>query len=248
MRWWRSHDVVFAIILISISFFIYYEQLSIFHDPETTTFYFFQDFAFLPISILVVTLVLERLLELRDRQQRIEKIRMLTGTFFSWTGYKLLARLASLDESRPEYAKTLIAGADWTDAEFLRARNSMATRRLFLRPGNKDLVELREFLYERAEFMIRLLENPMILEHETFTELLRAIFHLIEELEFRDDLEGLPESDIEHLRNDAERIYRLLVMEWIDHLRYLQRHYPYLYSLAARTNPFDEQATVVVKS
>lgn len=95
--------------------------------------------------------------------------------------------------------------------------------------------------------MIRLLENPMILEHETFTELLRSVFHLVEELEFRDDLEATPQSDIDHLTADCERIYRLLMMEWIDHLRYLRRNYPYLFSLAVRTNPYNEQATAVVK-
>ncbi len=49
--------------------------------------------------MLVVTLVLERLLEHRDRRQRLEKLRMLIGTFFSWTGYHLLNRLALLDRN-----------------------------------------------------------------------------------------------------------------------------------------------------
>ena len=247
MGWWRYHDMVFAIILISISGIIYFEQLSIFHDPETTSFYILQDFAFLPISILVVTLVLERLLELRERTQRLEKIRMLTGTFFSWTGYHLLARLAALDRSRPEYADSLAILPDWTDKDLQGQRDSIATRTFDLRADRNDLIDLREFLNDRAEFMIRLLENPMILEHETFTELLRSVFHLVEELEFRDNLEATPQSDIDHLTADCERIYRLLMMEWIDHLRYLRRNYPYLFSLAVRTNPYNEQATAVVK-
>lgn len=248
MRWWRVHDLVLAIILLSISFFVYLEQLAIFQDPKNTAFYILQDFAFLPISILVVTLVLERLLELRDRQQRVEKTRMLTGTFFSWTGYQLLAKLAALDRRLPEYAQNLIADADWTDRDYSRARAEMAARRFEIRPGMHDLIDLREFLHDRAEFLIRLLENPMILEHESFTELLRSIFHLIEELEYRDDLGTLPASDIEHLTTDIERIYRSLVMEWIDHLGYLRRNYPYLYSLAVRTNPFNDQATAVIRT
>ena len=39
-------------------------RLLIFADPKSTGFYILQDVAFLPISVLVVTLVLERLLEL----------------------------------------------------------------------------------------------------------------------------------------------------------------------------------------
>lgn len=39
----------------------------------------------------------------------------------------------------------------------------------------------------------------------------------------------------------------LLVMEWMANMRYLNSNYPYLFSLAMRTNPFDENASVVVK-
>jgi len=247
MRWWRTQDLIFAVVLVSISLFIYFEQLSIFQDPKTTGFYILQDFAFLPISILVVTLVLERLLELRERSQRLEKLRMLIGTFFSWTGYHLLDRLAELDRHLPAYASLLLARPDWTDADFDRVRATVASRQFSLALTGGTLADLRLFLHERAEFMIRLLENPMILEHETFTELLRATFHLIEELEFRQEIEALPESDLAHLTADCERVYRLLVTEWIDHLQYLGRNYPYLYSLAVRMNPFNPDADAVVR-
>jgi hypothetical protein len=119
-------------------------------------------------------------------------------------------------------------------------------RRFDLRVTPAELPALKSFLQERAEFLIRLLENPMILEHESFTELLRAVFHLIEELEFRTEFETLPVSDIAHLTADCDRVYRLLVIEWIDHLRYLRRYYPYLYSLAVRMNPYNPDASPIV--
>ncbi len=246
MRWWRSSDLVLAAVLITLSGAIYTTQLTIFRDPRNTEFYLLQDFAFLPISVLVVTLVLERLLELRDYRQRLEKLRMLIGTFFSWIGYHLLNRLALMDRSLAEYAPELLAQPDWTDDDFTRLRATLVDRRFELRVTPDDLTTLRPFLHERAEFMIRLLENPMVLEHESFTELLRAVFHLIEELEFRSGFDDLPPSDLAHLTNDCDRIYRLLVIEWLDHLCYLRKHYPYLYSLAIRVNPFNPMATPVV--
>lgn len=246
MRWWRSSDIGLAAVLIAASVLVYLAQLALFADPKSTGFYILQDIAFLPISVLVVTLVLERLLELRDRRQRLEKLRMLIGTFFSWTGYHLLNRLGRLDGSLPAYAPTLLAEPGWTDADFARVRSSLGDRRFDLQVTPADLVELRPFLHDRAEFMIRLLENPMVLEHESFTELLRAVFHLIEELEFRTDFETLPPSDITHLTADCDRVYRRLVLEWIDHLRYLRQYYPYLYSLAIRMNPYNPEASPIV--
>lgn len=246
MRWWRSSDVALAGALLLASGAFYAAQLLIFADPKSTYFYILQDIAFLPISVLVVTLVLERLLELRDRRQRLEKLRMLIGTFFSWTGYHLLARLAQLDRGLAGYAPALLAKPNWTDADLVRVRSSLVDRRFDLRAMPADLAALRPFLHDRAEFMIRLLENPMVLEHESFTELLRAVFHLIEELEFRTEFDAVPPSDIAHLTEDCNRVYRQLVIEWIDHLRYLRENYPYLYSLAIRMNPYNPEAIPIV--
>jgi voltage-gated potassium channel len=39
----------------------------------------------------------------------------------------------------------------------------------------------------------------------------------------------------------------LLVNEWVDYMRHLKNHYPFLFSLAMRTNPFDQTASVIIK-
>jgi hypothetical protein len=85
------------------------------------------------------------------------------------------------------------------------------------------------------------------LEHETFTELLRAVFHLTEELEQRNDLRHLSRADYEHLELDTERAYKLLIYEWLQYMEYLMNEYPYLFSLALRTNPFDPSAKVEIE-
>jgi hypothetical protein len=35
-------------------------------------------------------------------------------------------------------------------------------------------------------------------------------------------------------------------VEWLDHVQHLQTAYPYLFSLALRTNPLDPNASVTV--
>jgi hypothetical protein len=85
-----------------------------------------------------------------------------------------------------------------------------------------------------------------LLEHESFTDLLRAVFHVTEELLSREGLADLPAPDREHLVRDAERAYAFLVRQWLDYMRHLKDNYPYLFSLAMRTNPFDRDATPIV--
>ena len=49
------------------------------------------------------------------------------------------------------------------------------------------------------------------------------------------------------MAGDIKRAYTLLVFEWLSYMKHLKNNYPYLFSLAMRLNPFDENATVEIK-
>jgi hypothetical protein len=42
-------------------------------------------------------------------------------------------------------------------------------------------------------------------------------------------------------------VYARLVPEWMSHMEYLKPHYPYLFSLAMRSNPFGPAASVLMR-
>jgi hypothetical protein len=109
------------------------------------------------------------------------------------------------------------------------------------------LSALRDFLQSKRDFLLRLLENPNLLEHNRFTDLLWAVTHLSEELSFRGaELEKLPASDYKHLAGDLKRSFCQLTSEWIAYTSHLKDSYPFLFSLAARVNPMNPQASPVV--
>ena len=113
-------------------------------------------------------------------------------------------------------------------------------------PGSQEK-NIRNFFKEKRQFLLNLLENPNLLEHESFTNLLWAVFYLTEKLTLRRGLNGLPETDYQHLAGDMKRAYHLLTVEWLNYMKHLKANYPYLFSLAVRTNPFDANASVEVK-
>jgi voltage-gated potassium channel len=43
------------------------------------------------------------------------------------------------------------------------------------------------------------------------------------------------------------RAYVALTGQWLDYMLHLRRDYPYLYSLATRTNPFNEKASAEIR-
>jgi len=57
----------------------------------------------------------------------------------------------------------------------------------------------------------------------------------------------LPDTDYEHLAGDIKRSYILLVHQWLDYMKHLKDNYPYLFSLAMRVNPFDQDESPIVK-
>ncbi len=43
------------------------------------------------------------------------------------------------------------------------------------------------------------------------------------------------------------RVYSQAVIEWLVYMQHLKKKYPYLFSLAMRTNPFDTNASPIVR-
>lgn len=240
-------QVLLGISLIFASAFLYFIHYLIFKDPHHIFIYMVGDIAFVPIEVLLVTLVIHRLLSEREKKAKLEKLNMVIGAFFSEVGTRLLTYFSDFDPKLDEIRKELIVSGEWTEREFSRVSESLKDYDYGVNIQKIDLEGLRGFLTKETDFMLRLLENPTLLEHESFTELLRAVFHLTEELLSRKDFKTLPATDYEHLEGDIKRAYSLLVQGWLDYMEYLKDNYPYLFSLAMRTNPFDTEASPVVK-
>jgi hypothetical protein len=242
-RW----QIVFGISLITLSAILYISQILIFERTKDTFFYIFQDLAFVPISVLIVTLILDQLLRMREKHAMLKKLNMVIGAFFSEVGTELLKSFLDFDVHYEKIRGNLIVTSNWSSQEFSTVKNGLKGYDYKIESQKGDLEGLKNFLTGKREFLLGLLENPNLLEHESFTNLLWAVFHLTEELECRIDLKKLPNTDYAHLSGDIKRAYVLLISEWLAYMKHLKDSYPYLFSLAVRTNPFDPNASAEVR-
>ncbi|MFH1624303.1 MAG: potassium channel family protein [Pseudomonadota bacterium] len=195
----------------------------------------------------VVANVTEMMLNKREKRVRLEKLNMVIGAFFSEVGTRLLVVFSNNDPDLDKVRKDLIITYDWNDEAFFRVSKRLRNYDYGVEIQKVGLEDLRSLLLEKRAFLVGLLENPVLMEHESFTELLRAVFHLTEELAHREKLRKLPENDKNHLAVDIKRAYNLLVDEWLDYMKHLKDNYPYLFSLAMRTNPFDRDASPIIE-
>jgi hypothetical protein len=217
-----------ALWLVTVSLVLYAVHFLIFKDSRHIFFWSLTSLAFLPISVLFVTLIINRLLTDRACRARLQKMNMVIGTFFSEVGNELLGMLAEWDENVDALRPLLTIRGDWEQKDYAESARRLAGHAYNVDPERLDLVAAKEFLSSRKTSLLRLLENPNLLEHEASTAL-------------------LPETDVTHLAGDFRRAYAVLARQWFEYLRFIKKACPYLFSLAIRTNPLDRGATPIVR-
>jgi hypothetical protein len=234
----KIHISTLIIILLISSAVLYGIQIAVFQRYSDTQFYFLQDMAFLPISVLLVTLGLNTVIVRQERKEKKEKVSVVINEFFAETGTELVIALRSHMANLEGISPKLQLAADWQDKDFSASIDAIAKYSFQAELVQEDLQSLRDTLVSKKDHLLRLFENANLMEQDRFTGMLWAVYHVYDELRSRESLNNLPANDILHLNLDIQRAYQILLIEWIESMRILKRKYPYLYSLAVRKCPF----------
>jgi hypothetical protein len=235
-----------VVTLISLSLFLYGLDYVLLGSAKDLTIWFLGNLAFLPVYIIIVTLLIERVLKERERQAVMRKLNMVIGVFFSEVGNRLLKELSAYVVSCEHLKGHLQIDGTWKEKEFNTALEFLRKSDSKIESSRCEKLGLKRFLVEKRGFLVSLLENQNLLEHEEFTDLLWAVFHLVEELEARETFENMPQSDIDHINGDIKRVFGYLSREWVMYMQHLKQNYPYLFSLAIRLNPMIDSPNPVV--
>jgi len=233
-------------IFVLSSALLYSFHYLIFRDAHHIWIYLLGDIAFLPVEVFLVVIVIERVIESRAKREKMEKLNIVVGAFFSEVGTRLLGDLLKSFKSEEEIRRHLDVSVDWSPSDFKEAFKYARTIGGETDCARIDLNILRSFLVQKRPFLLSLLENPSLLEHDRFTDLLWAIFHLDEELEARPSVVNLPQTDLAHIAGDIRRAYTQLAAEWIRYAEHLKSDYPFLFSLVSRTHPLQSNPSPLV--
>jgi hypothetical protein len=235
-----------GLFLVLSSIMIYYIQVVLFRDARNTLYYLFQDLAFLPLQVFIVTSILERILNARQKSDLKRKMNVVISAFYSEVGIQALSAMTEYVQNAVGVKRILDVSTNWKEEDFKAAIKEINSFQYEIRSENADLELLSQFLLEKRPFMLSLFENTNLFEHDTFTDMLWAVFHVTEELGSRDTLVSLPPKDLEHLSIDIKRAYQFLIVEWLYYMNHLKKEYPYLFSLAVRKSPFNENGSVII--
>jgi hypothetical protein len=235
---WR---VTLGLVLIILSAAFYYVHYLLFHDAHHIFIYLVGDVAFVFIEVLLVTMVIHHLLNEWEKKSKLKKLNMVIETFFSEFGKPLLAYLSKADKDLSTIRSAVVMDCD-DKPDFKRAASAVRFYDGNIDLANIKLGNLENFLCVKRGFLVNLLQNPNLLEHETFSESLMALFHITEELAAR-DLDNMSEEDRLHTKRDLERAYGLLIRQYVAYMQYTYEHFPYFFLFVTNTNPFDAEAS-----
>lgn len=221
----NKKNAIIISVLLAISACIYALQILIFKDIRNTEFYIFQDMAFIPISIAITTIVVGELLDINNKRDSRLKTRMLTSTFFSDIGFELMSMLA------------LVSNIDEDVLHKINDDNLSENEKINAIKNNKFTINADMGIYNiisdviissKTDILI-LSSNPMLYDHECFSDLLWELLHLMDEFRLRGDYVKLTEDDLAELNVDFAQVLELLLINWVINAKYLKETYPNFY-------------------
>lgn len=225
---------------LSVGLYVLHYFIFIEYNPHHIFISLLGDLAFLPLYFLVVFLGLHELMTRREKRDLLRKFNMIVGTFYSEIGKKLIGFLNQFEPDTEKITQTIFEGMTWSAKEISNIGKQISKLEYQMECQSSDLRELKYFLLSKRTFLLILLENPTLLELESFSELLWAVFHLIDEFDKipEIDLEQLTKEEYDHLNEDIKETYVSLVLEWLDYMKRMKDENPYLFTLALKASPF----------
>lgn len=242
----KKQNIILGLMLIGLSFLLHGLHYAIFRDMHHIMIFLFADIAFIPLEVLFVSLILERLIKKQEEEKILKKMHMLVGLFYQRFGDELLKLFVTA--SKIECQSTELAmDYKWTKKDYAGLRQKIKGHPHKVIIEQVDLQSLYDLLKQHEGLMINLISNPSLQENDVFSDLLLSTFHLYDELSTR-QLQDLSSDDLEHLAFDCKRVFKSLSVQWVDYMEHLQNAYPYLFLTAAQHNPYDQRQQAEIES
>ena len=123
--------VVTGLVAVLASSIMYLIDYLIFRDSHQLLIQLVDDLSFIPISVFIVVVVIERLLARQEKLLIRHKLNMVVGVFFSEVGNSLIRKVLHSYERNEDIVKNFSISNSWTREDFNYARAFSATKTEF---------------------------------------------------------------------------------------------------------------------
>ena len=171
-----TQRVLLGLLLVLLSVFFYTLHYALFRDAHHIFLYLVGDIAFVFVEVLLVTLIIQHLLSEREKRSMLRKLNMVIGAFFSEVGTPLLEYFRAFDANAGELSSLMIVDDSWSPEHFDQMKKSLKNHNFKIDARAGDLEGLAKFIVGKRVFLLGLLENPNLLEHESLERVSIPVF------------------------------------------------------------------------
>lgn len=224
--------LLIAVGLIVLSSLLYLAHYVMFGGHLSPGYYadkIFSHIAFLPIHALVLGMLLDGMISFREKQSRKRKLNMFLGIFFRQLGADVLGAASGLCQNRAELDDITVVRQNWTGRDFRRARQRLLSLRPRMSADEAGVPRFLELLRQHEGEILSMTHNPLVLEFEDLHDALISLFHLIEEMHYRNSDKALARGELEHLAKDIGKSLVLLSRLWLIYMEHLKATHPVLF-------------------
>jgi len=154
---------------------VYLLQILIFHNSHETFFLIFQDVAFLPVEVVLISFILEKYLDRREKQEKFRQMQVVISAFYSDVGTSLIRNFSHFNTNFQKLKEEFSFEQDIIHPTKEKMWNFVCDFDYAMDSRAGDLSALKNFLLTKKPYILRMFENPNLLEHDQFTDMLWSV-------------------------------------------------------------------------
>ncbi len=232
---------VWILVIHTILFFFFRES------PELWYGQLFR-FAFLPVQLLFTSVLVYNYIRIKELRQKRKNMSLQLNLFFTEIGNGILVFLKKIDNNIEEIESILQGTRKHDDNFFDRVEMKIMRYQSEINIQSIYSTELLNFLLDKIELIHNFMTNPLLIENESFGNLLWTIYRFLEEYKFNIDSGYQDNKKTTYTFDMLKKIEDQLLREWIKYLIDLKTFYPDRFSYAILNSPFDFMRKKILNS
>lgn len=211
-----TENILLIIVLMSISITIYFFHYLIFGDIRQTLSGIILSLAYVPIGIIYQELIVDKILDKKQKLNSVEKINIVIGAFYNEVGNSLIKIISKGDKNIDVIRCNIDINNNWSNENFEDLIDLLKVYVCELDITKIDIVKVVKLLNKKDTLIINLMINESIKEYKGFIELLMSLIHLRDELNFRDNIKN------DRIEKELCKNYKILLIQWVKYIEELK--------------------------
>ena len=152
-----KETILIGVGLVLLSVFLHYVHVLIFNDVHHTMIFLVADIAFIPLEVFFTTIVIDKMLERREKEHLLEKLNMLIGLFYTELGTKLLSDIVKGDAHGVMANHRTITADTWCDKSFAKLHEDILQYDYEINIDKINLKDVRNRLDDNKDLLYSLI-------------------------------------------------------------------------------------------